>query len=286
MTSISSLDAAVHDRAPEPGVESDPLTQRVRATWTSGDFGRIAKGYERGAAEFIARLGLGPGEPVLDVACGTGNPSLPAARTGASVAGIDIAANLIAQAQANAAKERLPIAFEVGDAERLPYGNRAFQAVVTMFGAMFAARAERAAAEMLRVTRPGGRIVMASGTPTGLIGEMLRTTVRYVPPPAGVPSPLLWGTEGAVRERLGAGATSLGFGRRLITFEYPFGPEETVRQSRLWYGSTPRAFAAPDEAQHDRLRRELEALWAEHNGASDGTTRVESEYLEVTAVVR
>jgi ubiquinone/menaquinone biosynthesis C-methylase UbiE len=173
---------------------ADPLTERVRATWTSGDFGRIAKGYEQGAAEFIARLGLTPGERVLDVACGTGNLSLPAARTGALVTGIDIAPNLIAQADENAARERLPISFEVGDAERLPYAAGAFATVVTMFGAMFAARPGQAAAELLRVTRRGGRIAMASWTPTGFIGDMLRATVRHVPAPPGIPSPLLWGT--------------------------------------------------------------------------------------------
>src|SRR2546423_1317960 len=156
------------------GLEADPLTERVRATWTSGDFGRIAKGYERGAAEFIVRLKLQPVGRVLDVACGTGNLALPAARAGASVTGIDIAANLVAQAKANAATEHLSIAFDVGNAEHLPYGNQTFDTVVTMFGAMFAARPDRAAAELLRVTRSGGRIAMANWTPTGFIGEMLR----------------------------------------------------------------------------------------------------------------
>lgn len=276
---------AARDRGLDPSAP-DPLTERVRATWTSGDFGRIAKGYERGAAEFVARLGLKPGERVLDVACGTGNLSLPAARAGALVTGIDIAPNLIAQAEANAASERLPIAFEVGDAERLPYADGAFATAVTMFGAMFAARPEPAASELLRVTRSGGRIAMASWTPAGFIGEMLRTTVRYVPAPAGIPSPLLWGTEDAVRERLGAGTTSLALTRRVITFEYPFGPEVVVRYFRLWYGPTLRAFAALDEAQRDDLHRDLERLWASHNLASDGTTRVKSEYLEAIAVVK
>jgi SAM-dependent methyltransferase len=280
------LMTALPDAATGPGTEADPLTERIRATWTAGDFGRIAKGYERGAGEFIARLGFGPGEPVLDVACGTGNLALPAARIGASVTGIDIASNLVAQAQANAAKERLSIAFEVGNAEQLPYANGTFQTVVTMFGAMFAARPERAAAEMLRVTRPGGRIAMANWTPTGFIGEMLRTTVRYVPAPTGIPSPLLWGTEDAVRARLGAGSESLMLTRRLITFEYPFGPDEVVNQFRLWYGPTLRAFAALGDAERDALRRDLETLWTENNRASDGTTRVQSEYLEVVAVVK
>jgi SAM-dependent methyltransferase len=266
--------SAVADTAPDQTLVADPITERVRAVWTSGDFGRIAKGYERGAGEFITRLGLKPGEEVLDVACGTGNLTLPAARVGASVTALDIAPNLIAQAQAHAVRERLSIAFDLGDAEELPYATGSFQTVVTMFGAMFAGRPERAAAELLRVTAAGGRIAMANWTPGGFIGEMLRTTVAYAPAPAGIPSPLLWGTEDAVRARLGAGAASLTFTRRLIAFEYPFGPEQVVNEFRLWYGPTLRAFASLDEANREGLRRDLEQLWTEHNRATDGTTRV------------
>jgi ubiquinone/menaquinone biosynthesis C-methylase UbiE len=157
-------------------IEPDVVTERVRATWTSGDFGRIAKGYSRGSGEFIARLGFEPGERVLDVACGTGNLALPAARIGASVTGVDIAPNLITQARARAAADSLTITVDVGDAEQLPYDSGSFQTVVTMFGAMFAARPERAAAEMIRVTKSGGRIAMANWTPAGFIGEMFRAT--------------------------------------------------------------------------------------------------------------
>ena len=277
---------ALKDPATDAEVVNDRLTERVRATWTAGDFGRIAKGYRRGAAEFIGRLGFSRGERVLDVACGTGNLALPAARTGAAVTGIDIAPNLIAQAQERAATEALDIAFEVGDAERLPYDDGSFQTVVTMFGAMFAARPEAAAEEMLRVTRPGGRIAMANWTPTGFVGEMLKTTVRYAPPPAEIPSPLLWGTEAAVRSRLEHGVDSLTFTRRMITFEYPLGPADVANYFRLWYGPTLRAFAALDGANRNNLRRDLEAIWTDHNRATDGTTRVQSEYLEVRAVVK
>jgi SAM-dependent methyltransferase len=266
-------------------LELDPIGERVRATWTSGDFGRIAKGYTLGSGEFIARLGLYPLEPVLDLACGSGNLAIPAARAGATVTGIDIAPNLVSQAQTLALAEKLSIRFDVGDAEQLPYANGEFTTVVTMFGAMFAARPERAAAEMLRVTRSGGRIAMANWTPSGFIGEMLRTTTAYVAPPMGISSPLLWGTEDAVRARLGSGVKSLTLTRRLITFEYPFGPEETVNQFRLWYGPTLRSFAALDEPNRSALRRDLERLWTDHNRATDGTTRVQSEYLEVLAVV-
>jgi len=265
---------------------TDPLTERVRATWTAGDFGRIARGYARGSSEFIARLGLEPGERVLDVACGTGNLAIPAARTGASVTGIDIASNLIAQARARAAVDRLSIAFDIGDAEQLPYATGSFDTVVTMFGSMFAARPERATAELLRVTRSGGRIVMANWTPSGFVGEMLRATVKYAPAPLGIPSPLLWGTDDAVRARFAEGTASVVLTRRLMTFEYPLGPEEVANYFRLWYGPTLRAFAALDEANRDGLRRDLERLWTDHNRATDGTTRVQSEYLEVLAVVK
>jgi SAM-dependent methyltransferase len=266
--------------------EPDPLAARVRATWTSGDFGRIARGYELGAAQFITRLGLEAGERVLDIATGTGNLAIPAARTGALVTGVDIAPNLITQAKARAAAEGLTMRLDVGDAEALNYDDAEFDTVVSMFGAMFAARPERAASELLRVVRPGGRIAMANWTPTSFIGEMLRTTSRYSPPAAGVPSPLLWGTEQCVRERLGTGVSALTLTRRIITFEFALDPAGVVNEFIQWYGPTLRAFASLDETGKAGLRRELETLWMDHNRADDGTTRVQSEYLEVMGVVK
>jgi ubiquinone/menaquinone biosynthesis C-methylase UbiE len=264
--------------------EPDPLTARVRATWTSGDFGRIARAYELGAAQFITRLGLDSGERVLDVGTGTGNLAIPAARTGAVVTGVDIAPNLLTQAKARAAAESLVVRFDVGNAEALPYGDDEFDTAVSMFGAMFAARPERAASELLRVVRPGGRIVMANWTPTSFVGEMLKTTSRYAPPAAGVPSPLLWGTEQAVRERFGAGVTALLLTRRIITFEFALDPAGVVNEFIQWYGPTLRSFASLDDENKAALRHDLECLWSEHNRADDGTTRVQSEYLEVVAV--
>ena len=271
--------------APISHGSTDPLTERTFATWTAGDFGRIATSYARGAGEFITRLQLRPGEKVLDVACGTGNLTLPAARAGALVTGIDIAPNLVEQARALAATEGLPATFDVGDAEQMPYTDGSFATVVTMFGAMFAPRPDRAAAELLRVTRPGGRIAMASWTPSGFVGQMFKATAAFVPPPPGLPSPLLWGTEQAVHERLGAAVASLAFERRLITFEFPFTPAEVVDAFQLWYGPTVRAFGALDDTGRQALRQELERRWAEHNEATDGTTRVRSEYLEAIAIV-
>jgi SAM-dependent methyltransferase len=258
----------------------------VRATWTSGNFGRIARGYELGAAQFITRLGLEPGERVLDVATGTGNLAIPAARTGALVTGVDIAPNLITQAKARAAAEGLTMRLDVGDAEALPYADGEFDTAVSMFGAMFAARPERAGSEFLRVVRPGGRIAMANWTATSFIGEMLRTTSRYSPPAAGVPSPLLWGSEQCVHERLDAGLSALTLTRRIITFEFALDPAAVVNEFIQWYGPTLRAFASLDETDKAALRRELETLWMDHNRATDGTTRVQSEYLEVMGVLK
>jgi SAM-dependent methyltransferase len=262
---------------------ADPATERSRATWTAGDFGRIAVGYASGAAEFVARLGISPGERVLDVACGTGNLTLPAARAGAHTTGIDIAPNLIDQANANARAEDLTVRFEVGDAERLPYADASFDTVVSMFGAMFAARPERAAAELLRVTRRGGRVAMANWTPTGFIGQMLRIVVGYVPPPPGSVSVLQWGDEAVVGERL-AGVERVDCVRRRIMFEYPCSPAETVALFRDWYGPTVRAFAALDAERHELLERDLIALWSDHNHGDGAVTCVESEYLEVIAI--
>jgi SAM-dependent methyltransferase len=266
-----------------PIPSTDPVTERVRATWTAGDFGRIATGYAPGAAEFIARLRLGQGERVLDVACGTGNLTLPAARAGALATGIDIAPNLIAQAIANAAAEELAARFEVGDAEELPYPDGSFDTVVSMFGAMFAARPARAADELLRVTSRGGRIAMANWTPRGFIGKMLQIVVGYVPPPAGAVPVLQWGDEAIVQERF-ASAMRIDCVRRRITFEYPCTPAETVGLFRRWYGPTVRAFAALDEERRALLEHDLVAHWTDHNCAGCGMTRVESEYLEVIAV--
>jgi SAM-dependent methyltransferase len=267
-------------------VAPDPLSERARATWTAGDFGRIAKGYGRGGAEFIGRLGFSRNVPVLAVACGTGNGSLPAARIGAAVTGIDIAPNLVAQARIRAANNGLRVKFDVGNAEQLPYATASFRTVVSLFGAMFAPRPERAASEMLRVTRRGGRIAMGNWTPGGFIGQMLRLTAAHVPAPSDVPSPLLWGTEEAVAARLGTDVHSLTFARRVIAFEYPMSPEEVVSQFRLWYGPIVQAFARLNDANRQALRRELEQLWSDHNRARDGMTRVQSEYLEVFAIRR
>lgn len=263
--------------------EMETLKTKLKATWSSGDFGKIAESFTVGAAEFVERLNLKPGMRVLDVACGNGNQSIPAARAGAEVTGVDIAPNLVEQARKRAENENLKIRFDEGDAENLPYADGEFDVVMTMFGAMFAPRPERVSAELIRVCRPGGVIAMGNWTPTGLVGQMFKIVGSHVSPP-NMPSPLLWGDETKVQFRLGDGVSEINFERRVISFAFPFGAAETVEYWREFYGPTHKAFAALDADGQAALRRDLEKLWAENNLATDGTTRVESEYLEVTAV--
>jgi SAM-dependent methyltransferase len=263
--------------------ELEALKSRLKATWVAGDFGQIAKSTARGAEDFIKRLNLQPGMKALDVACGTGNLALPAARLGALVTGVDIAPNLIKQARENAEREGLKIQFDEGDAEALPYEDASFDAVVTMFGAMFAPRPELVAAELKRVCRPGGFIAMANWTPTGFVGRMFKTVSGHVPPPAGMPPPVLWGVEATVRERLQEGFSKIATSERNLTFKFPFPPADVVEHFRNYFGPVQKAFGALDENGQAALRRDLEQLWTENNRATDGTTLGESQYLEVIA---
>ena len=264
--------------------EMESLKARLKATWMAGDYGHFAKYLEPGALQFLERLAVAPGTRMLDVGCGAGQIAIPAARAGARVTGVDIASNSIEQARAWARAEKLDVRFEEGDAEMLRYDDASFDLVVSLIGAMFAPRPERVAAELLRTCRPGGRIVMANWTPEGFVGQMFKTIGKHLPPPPLMPSPLLWGKEAVVHERLGDGTASLQVTRRLYPFHYPFSPPEVVEHFRTYYGPTNRAFAALDEARQLALRGDLEQLWTEHNQATDGSTRYESEYLEVVAV--
>ena len=266
---------------PVSGIE--PLKAKLKATWMAGDFGQVAKILERCAEKFIDRLQLSPGNRVLDVACGNGNLAVPAARKGAEVVGVDIATNLVEQARQRAEAEGLFIQFDEGDAEQLPYGDASFDSVVTMFGAMFAPRPELVAAELVRVCKPGGTIAMANWTPGGFVGQMFKTNAKHVPPPPNMPSPVKWGEEETVKERLRDGITDLQMTRRMCVFSFPYSPTEVVEFFRTYFGPTKNSFAALDETGQAALRGDLEQLWSQHNQATDGTTLVEGEYLQVVA---
>jgi ubiquinone/menaquinone biosynthesis C-methylase UbiE len=199
--------------------EMESLKTKLKAMWMSGDYGQVAKHIETGAQEFIDRLVLKPGDRLLDVACGNGNLSIPAARAGAIVTGVDIATNLLEQGRVLAESEGLTIQFDEGDAENLPYSDATFDVVVSMFGVMFAPRPELIAAELVRVCRPGGRIAMANWTPDGFIGQMFKIHGKYVPLPPNMPSPLKWGDEETVRARLGDQVVNLQLMRQICPFK-------------------------------------------------------------------
>jgi SAM-dependent methyltransferase len=259
------------------------LKQRMRSTWMAGDFGRIAQYSTKVADEFVERLNIVSGIKMLDVACGTGNTAIAAARKGAHVTGVDIAPNLLEQARKRASAEGLSAKFDEGDAENLPYQNAQYDLVISMFGAMFAPRPEQVAAELGRVCRPGGRIAMANWTPGGLAGKMFALTARFIPPPEGIPAPVLWGDEGVVRKRLGGIASRIDTTRRRIEMEFPFPPREVVQLFRDYFGPTQVAFSRLDPKQQAAYAAELENLWSEHNQGSGGKTVAPNEYLEVIA---
>jgi SAM-dependent methyltransferase len=262
---------------------NDELKTRLRNTWMTGDYGRFSRYMERDAEAFYRRLPIKPGAQLLDVGCGAGQLSLIAARAGARVTGCDISTNWLAQARRSAAAEGLTIVFEEGDAEALPYENATFDAVVSLIGAMFAPRPELVAAELTRVCRPGGIIAMANWTGPGFVGQMFKAIAKHIAP-SGMPSPLLWGDEPTVRERLRSGVASIECSRRLYELSYPFSPADVVEFFRANYGLMTRAFASIAEEAQQQLRGELTDLWSRHNRAADGTTRVDAEYLQVIVV--
>ena len=287
--------------------DSTPSMQQIkaamRATWNAGDFGVIAKANNRAAEAFVARLAIPAaanvntaatvGAPanvsapanVLDVACGTGNVAIPLARSGCRVTGVDIAASLLAQARERALIEGLSIDFDEGDAEQLPYPDASFDAVVTMFGAMFAPRPELVAREFARVLRPGGLLAMANWNPGSFTDRMFNLGSQHVPSPAGVAPPVLWGDEGVVRERLAAHFTDIATELIPIDFDMEVNPAGAVAFFRRYFGPTQVAFSRLDGPGQTAFAADLEALWSGANVSPDPANRtlVRNEYLQVTA---
>jgi SAM-dependent methyltransferase len=261
----------------------DGLKVRLKATWMTGDYDVFSRFMEKDAVQFFQRLGVKPGTKLLDVGCGSGQLALIAARAGAQVTGCDIATNWLEKARARAAEEGLNVTFEEGDAESLPYEDAQFDTVISLIGAMFAPRPDLVAAELKRVCRPGGVIAMANWTPGGFVGQMFKTISKHIAPP-GMPSPVLWGDEETVRDRLREGIADLKLTRRMYHFEYPFPPDEVVAFYRANYGPMSKAFAVLDVNDQEKLRNDLTGLWSAHNKAAGDLTKVDAEYLEVIAV--
>jgi SAM-dependent methyltransferase len=265
-------------------IDFDALKTNLKATWMDGNYDYFSRFMESSAVDFLDRLDIDPGSSLLDVACGSGQLGLIAARRGAKVTGVDIATNAIRAAQGRAAAEGLDARFDEGDAEALPYADASFDVVASLYGAMFAPRPDCVAAELLRVCRRGGTIAMGNWTKEGFIGTMFKTFARFIAPP-GMPSPVLWGDEGTVRERFGDGVSNLRLTRVTYRFDYPFPPPEVVEFFRQNYGPTTRAFAKLAEPDRAALRGALTDLWTSHNQARESArTIVDSEYLEVVGV--
>ena len=269
-----------------PAVSSDPLTERSVKTWSAGAFDRIAAGYRVEAQAFIGRLGLVPGQRVLDAACGSGNLTIPAARTGASVTGFDLIPDLLAVAASWAEREGLDITFDQGTAEELPYSDGSFDIVTSMFGVMFAARPDRVAAELARVTRRGGRLALATWPRDGFVGQMLALHIKYMTAPGPTPSPLLWADEAVIRERLAPADWDVSVSRRPLTFDFPYSPAGTAHLFCTSYGPTVRLMESLDDEQRALFTRELSDHWASRQRGSDENTVVGAEYMEVIATRR
>jgi len=267
---------------PDPAT-LERLKQGMQAAWSAGDFGQVAKYTAAEGELFISRLPIRAGMDVLDVACGTGNLAIPAARLGARVTGVDIAENLLTQGRERAAAENLNVTFQYGDAEQLAFPDASFDVVVTMYGAMFAPRPEVVARELARVVRPGGLIAMANWTPEGFVGKSFAVTARIAPPPVDLPKPVLWGIENIVKERFAAVGCSVETHRRMVHFKYPFPPAQVVEFFRQYFGPTQVAYSRLDDAGKAAMTRELEKLWTDHHDGPDGHSHVQAEYLEVRA---
>lgn len=258
----------------------ETLKTRLKTIWMAGDYDRFSRYMEDSARSFYERLQVAPGCRLLDVGCGSGQLALIAARDGLDVTGVDIASNLVERARVRARAEGLHARFEEADAEALPFEDASFDVVTSLIGAMFAPGPELVAKELLRVCSPGGTIAMANWTPQGFVGQMFKAVAKFIAP-SGMPSPVLWGDETTVRERLGKGLSELNLTRCHYTFSYPFPPSEVVEFFRLYYGPTNRAFESLDVGGRENLRRELEALWSSHNRGGTDCTTVFAEYLEV-----
>ena len=269
--------------APAPDLAA--VKQRQQATWASGDYHMIGTQILIVSELLIEALDLRSTERVLDVATGSGNAALAAARRGCEVVGIDYVPALLDRARQRADAEAVDVSFIEGDAEALPFADASFDVVSSVFGSMFAPNQERTAAELARVTRPGGRIGIVAHTPDGFIGHLFKVTAGHVPPPAGVRSPIQWGTEERLRELFDGSIAELRVEKRHYAFRYA-SPAAFVEYFRTFYGPTMKAFQAVGDAGRDALERDLLDLVARFNTADDGTMVVPSEYLEAVIVTR
>ncbi len=271
--------------APTGGPDLAAIKQRQQATWASGDYHMIGTQILLAAEQLIESLDVHSTDRVLDVATGSGNAALAAARPSCEVVGIDYVPSLLERARERAIAEGVQAQFEDGDAEAIPFEDDSFDVVTSVFGSMFAPNQEAAASELARVTRPGGKIGLVTHTPEGYIGNVFKVIGKHVPPPAGLRSPIQWGTEERLRELFGDAIAELRLEKRHMTFRYR-SPQTWVDYWRRYYGPTLKAFEAVGEEGRPALEADLLENIARFNRADDGTMVVPSEYLETVIVTR
>jgi SAM-dependent methyltransferase len=261
------------------------LKGRQQTAWASGDYAVIGTTLQIVGEQLAEAVDIRCDERVLDVAAGNGNATLAAARRGGRVTSTDYVAALLERGAERARAERLEVAFQAADAEALPFDDASFDAVLSTFGVMFAPDHAKAAAEMLRVCRPGGRIGLANWTPAGFIGQLFKTLGKQMPPPAGVQSPSLWGDEAHLDALFGGGASAIAVTRRQFNFRYR-SAAHFIEVFRTWYGPVHKAFAALPPDRAEALRVDLTALLDGMNRAGPDSLVVPSEYLEIVVTRR
>ena len=263
----------------------EAMKARQHGAWSSGDYAVVGTTLQIVGEELCEALDLRSGQKVLDVAAGNGNVTLAAARRWCEVTSTDYVPALLVRGKLRADADGMNITFKEADAEALPFGDGGFDVVVSTFGVMFTPNQERAAAELARVCKRGGKIGLANWTPEGFIGQVFKTLGKYLPPPAGARSPALWGTEARLKEMFGASSSAIRAERRHFVFRYR-SPEHFLDIFKSYYGPMLKAFAALDEANQRKLHQDLMMLIGSMNRADDGTMVLPSEYLEVVITKR
>jgi SAM-dependent methyltransferase len=274
-----------------PAVDLAAIKGKQQAAWAAGDYAVIGTTLQIVGESLCEALDLRGRERVLDVAAGNGNATLAAARRWCDVVSTDYVGALLERAKARASAEGLAVQFEQADAENLQFDDNSFDVVLSTFGVMFTPNQEKAASELARVCKPGGRIGLANWTPASFVGEMFKVIGRYIPPAPGVRPPSLWGTEERLRELFGAGtgfATGQGgmkVARKNFVFRYR-SPRHWLDTFRTYYGPMHKAFAGLDTGKQESLAEDLLALAQRFNTASDGSLVAPGEYLEAVIEMR
>jgi SAM-dependent methyltransferase len=261
------------------------IKQRQQQTWAAGDYGMVANTITVVSELLCDAVDLRSTRQVLDVATGTGNTALAVARRFCDVTGVDYVPSLLERARERAAADRLKINWQEGDAEKLPFPDGSFDYVLSTFGVMFAPDQERAAGELLRVCRTGGKIGLTNWTPDGYSGEMFRLIAQYVPPPPQLKPPTRWGTDAGLRELFGTGITDLRATRRSVIWRYP-SPQYWLDYFRTYFGPTKRTFEALDAKRQEQLGQDMLHLMGRYNRSGDETLVIPGDYLEVVATRR